>query len=80
MPKRGEAWTVYWFKGGLGKKEGDDVFEWGVVIPQSTLCCFTHEAVYFDREDSAKRTISGKILKDGVYEIVINSKMDNNKD
>ena len=43
-------------------------------IPQCKLCCFTHEAVYFDREDSAKRTISGKILKDGVYGIAINSK------
>ena len=46
----------------------------GGVIPQCKLCCFTHEAVYFDREDSAKRTISGKILKDGVYGIAINSK------
>ena len=31
-----EAWTVYWFKEGLGKKEGGGVFEWGLRL-QSTL-------------------------------------------
>ena len=38
MPKKG-AWTVCRFKGrrGLGKKEGGDAFEGGL-IPQCTLC------------------------------------------
>ena len=41
MPKKGDTWTVRWFKGGrgLGKKEGDGVFEgvWGGLISQCTL-------------------------------------------
>ena len=32
------AWTVFRFKGGLGKKEGWWCF-WGGLIPQCTLCC-----------------------------------------
>ena len=32
--KRGGAWTVCWFKGGLGKKEGGGVFE-GVWYPNA---------------------------------------------
>ena len=31
--------------------------------------CFTHDAAYSDSKDSAKRTISDKILKDRAYEI-----------
>ena len=31
-----EGWTVFWFKGGLGKKEGGGVFERGLK-PQCTL-------------------------------------------
>ena len=62
-------------RGDLARKRGMVFLSGGGgVIPQCKLCCFTHEAVYFDREDSAKRTISGKILKDGVYGIAINSK------
>ena len=38
-----EAWTVYWFKGGLAKKEGGRVFEGGL-RPQGTLCM--KKAVY----------------------------------
>ena len=29
LPKKGGAWTVHRFKGGLGKKEGGGVFEGG---------------------------------------------------
>ena len=35
LHKKG-AWTVCWFKGGLGKKEGSGIFEGGL-IPQCTL-------------------------------------------
>ena len=31
--------------------------------------CFSHDAVYSDSKDAAKRTISDKILKDRTYEI-----------
>ena len=31
--------------------------------------CFIHDAAYSDSKDLAKRTISGKILKDRAYEI-----------
>ena len=37
---------------------------------------FTHDAAYSDSKDLAKRTISGKILKDISYELVINPKYD----
>ena len=38
--------------------------------------CFVHDAVYSDRKDLAKKTISDKILKDRAYEIAINCKYD----
>ena len=33
--------------------------------------CFVHDAVYPGSKDLAKRTISGKILKDRAYEIAL---------
>ena len=36
--------------------------------------CFPHDAVYSDGKDLARRTISDKIWKDKVYEIVRNPK------
>ena len=44
--KRGRVWTVYWFKGELGKKGGGGVFEGeegGGLRPQYTLCSFPIE-------------------------------------
>ena len=38
--------------------------------------CFAHDATYSDSKDSAKRTISDKILKDRAYEISMNPKYD----
>ena len=35
--------------------------------------CFVHDAVYPDSKDLARRTISGKILKDRAYEIALAS-------
>ena len=34
--------------------------------------CFAHGGMYADSKDLAKRTVSGKALKDRVYEIVLN--------
>ena len=42
MPKKG-AWTVCRFKGGLGKKEGDGIFEGGgggVDTPMHTMLLY----------------------------------------
>ena len=36
---------------------------------ESDKACFAHDAAYSDSKDSAKRTISDKILKDRAYEI-----------
>ena len=36
--------------------------------------CFAHDAAYLDSKDLAKKTISGKILKDRSYEIARNGK------
>ena len=36
--------------------------------------CFVHDAAYSDSKNLAKKTISGKILKERVYEIAINPK------
>ena len=36
--------------------------------------CFVHDAAYSDSKNLAKRTISGEILKERVYEIPINPK------
>ena len=38
--------------------------------------CFAHDAAYYYSNDLAKRTASDEILKDRVYEIVINPKYD----
>ena len=38
--------------------------------------CFAHDAAYANSKDSAKRTVSGKILKGRVYEIALNPKYD----
>ena len=38
--------------------------------------CFAHDAAYSDSKDLAKRTISGKILKDRAYEIARNRNYD----
>ena len=38
--------------------------------------CFAHDTAYFDNKDSAKRTISDKILKDRAYKIARNPKYD----
>ena len=38
--------------------------------------CFAHDAAHSDDKDLAKRTISGKILKDRANEIAINPKYD----
>ena len=38
--------------------------------------CFAHDAAYSERKDSAKRTISDKILKAKTFEIAINPKYD----
>ena len=35
LPEKGGAWTVCKFKGGLGKKEGDGVFEGGGWYPDA---------------------------------------------
>ena len=39
--------------------------------------CFAQDAAYSDSKDLAKRTISGKTLKDGGYEIAINPRYTN---
>ena len=36
--------------------------------------CFANDATYSDSKDSAKRTVSDKILQDRAYEIAINPK------
>ena len=37
LPKKGGAWTVCRFKGGIGKKEGNGAFEGGVDTPMHTM-------------------------------------------
>ena len=38
--------------------------------------CFAHDAAFADGKDLAKRIVSDKVLKDRVYEIVLNPEYD----
>ena len=59
-------------------KHGERIRKFKQVIYKNELhkACFAHDAAFADRKDLAKKIVSDKVLKDRVYEIVLNPKYD----